>query len=162
VNLTQHSYFNLRGSGDVLSYRLMIQAARYLPVNDRLVPTGDMLEVTNTPFDFREPGEIGERLRAGHEQLKAAGGYDHNFILDGIDTGRSPSARVFDPVSGRALELRTSEPGLQFYSGQVVGHRGLCLEPQHFPDTPNRPEFPSTLLRPGERYRTKTTYSFRS
>jgi aldose 1-epimerase len=160
VNLTQHSYFNLAASGDVLAHSLMIDASAYLPVDERLIPTGELAPVANTPFDFRQPASIGARLRAGHEQLARGGGYDHYFVLDrgGADLARAAS--VFDPSSGRALEISTTEPGLQFYSGQVVGHRGFCLEPQHYPDSPNRPEFPSTLLRPGQRYRSLTRYTF--
>jgi aldose 1-epimerase len=162
VNLTQHSYFNLSGSGDVLDYRLMIDASTYLPVDRRLIPTGERAPVANTPFDFQRPWEIGARLEDDHDQLKMGGGYDHNFVLNrsAVAGGLALAARVFDPSSGRTLEVSTTEPGLQFYSGQVVGHRGFCLEPQHFPDSPNRPEFPSTLLRPGERYRTATRYVF--
>ncbi|RPI49112.1 MAG: galactose mutarotase [Acidobacteria bacterium] len=160
VNLTQHSYFNLAASGDVLAHSLMIDASAYLPVDERLIPTGELAPVANTPFDFRQPASIGARLRAGHEQLARGGGYDHYFVLDrgGADLARAAS--VFDPSSGRALEISTTEPGLQFYSGQVVGHRGFCLEAQHYPDSPNRPEFPSTLLRPGQRYRSLTRYTF--
>ena len=159
VNLTQHSYFNLRGDGDVLAYLLTINAATYLPIGGNLMPTGERRPVSNTPFDFREPCAIGARMH-DDAQLKMAGGYDHAFELNGGGTDLTLAARVSDPLSGRGLEVSTTEPGLQLYSGQVVGYRGLCLEAQHFPDSPNRPEFPSTLLRPGERYRSITRYTF--
>jgi aldose 1-epimerase len=162
VNLTQHSYFNLRGHGDVLSHCLAINASTYLPVNDRLIPIGEFAPVANSPFDFQASTAIGSRLHADHPQLAPGRGYDHNFNLNRAEAGLSLAARVLDPASGRTLELRTNEPGLQFYSGQVVDYRGFCLEPQHYPDSPNRPEFPSTLLRPGERYQSTTVYAFDS
>jgi aldose 1-epimerase len=160
VNLTQHSYFNLRGTGDVLSHGLAINANTYLPVDERLIPTGEFAPVANSPFDFQESVTIGSRLHTDHAQLARGGGYDHNFNLNRADTALALAARVLEPSSGRTLELHTTEPGLQFYSGQVVGHRGFCLEPQHYPDSPNRPEFPSTLLRPGERYESLSVYTF--
>lgn len=160
VNLTQHSYFNLRGSGDVLEHCLAVNASTYLPVDETRIPTGELAPVANTPFDFQQPVAIGSRLRAGHEQLKHGGGYDHNFILNRADTTPALAARVLEPSTGRTLEIRTTEPGLQFYSGQAVDYRGFCLEPQHYPDSPNRPEFPSTLLRAGERYASETHYTF--
>ena len=160
VNLTQHSYFNLRGDGNVLEHLLAVNASTYLPVDERLIPTGEIAPVANTPFDFQEAMPIGSRLHAAHKQLTRVGGYDHNFNLNRADTTLSLAARVVEPSSGRTLELRTTEPGLQFYSGQVVGYRGFCLEPQHYPDSPNRPEFPSTLLRPGQRYHSTTVYKF--
>jgi aldose 1-epimerase len=159
VNVSQHSYFNLSGEGDVLAHRLTIDADRYLPVDERLIPTGDVSPVADTPFDFRQPQAVGARIHERHEQLRRGGGYDHNFVLNG-GGGLARAARVTDPSSGRTLEIHTTEPGLQFYSGQVVGYRGLCLEPQHYPDSPNRPEFPSTLVRPGQRYQTRTRYTF--
>jgi aldose 1-epimerase len=176
INLSQHSYFNLHGSGDVLSHCLTINASTYLPVDEQLIPTGEFAPVANTAFDFQESMGIGSRLRTAHEQLRRGRGYDHNFNINrsgGIRRvsaaeGLAPSdvealalaARVLDPASGRTLEIHTTEPGLQFYSGQVVDYRGFCLEPQHYPDSPNRPEFPSALLRPGTRYRSTTIYTF--
>ncbi len=162
VNLMQHSYFNLRGHGDVLDHQLAIHASTYLPVDETLIPTGELAPVAGTPFDFREPMAIGSRLSTGHVQLTRAGGYDHNFNLNRAGDASVPAARVLEPSSGRTLEVRTTEPGVQFYSGQVVEYRGFCLEPQHYPDSPNRPEFPSTLLRPGERYLSTTVYAFGS
>jgi aldose 1-epimerase len=129
-------------------------------VDEQLIPTGELAPVANTPFDFRQPAAIGARLRAGHEQLARGGGYDHYFVLNRGGADLALAARVSDPSSGRALEVSTTEPGLQFYSGQVVGHRGFCLEPQHYPDSPNHQAFPSTLLRPGQRYRSLTRYTF--
>ncbi len=160
ANLTQHSYFNLTGDGDVLGHCLAINARTYLPVDDRLIPTGAFAPVANSPFDFQEPVAIGSRLNVDHPQLRRGGGYDHNFNLNRADGDLALAARVFDPSSGRTLELHTTEPGLQFYSGQVVEYRGFCLEPQHYPDSPNRTEFPSTLLRPGETYHSTTVYAF--
>ena len=160
ANLTQHSYFNLGGTGDVLAHCLAINASTYLPVDESLIPTGELAPVVNSPFDFQESTAIGLRLHAEHEQLKRVGGYDHTFSINRRDSAPALAARVLDPSSGRTLEVRSTEPGLQFYSGQVVGHRGFCLEPQHYPDSPNRPGFPSTLLRPGERYQSETVFAF--
>jgi len=160
VNLTQHSYFNLRGTGDVLAHCLAINASTYLPVDESLIPTGELAPVANSPFDFQESTAIGLRLHAEHEQLQRTGGYDHTFNINRLDSSLALAARALDPSSRRTLEVRSTEPGLQFYSGQVVGHRGFCLEPQHYPDSPNRASFPSTLLRPGERYQSTTVYTF--
>jgi aldose 1-epimerase len=160
VNLTQHSYFNLRGTGDVLAHCLTINASTYLPVDESMIPTGELAPVANSPFDFQESTAIGLRLHAEHEQLKRAGGYDHTFNINRVDSSLALAARALDPSSGRTLEVRSTEPGLQFYSGQAVGRRGFCLEPQHYPDSPNRPRFPSTMLRPGGRYQSTTVYTF--
>ena len=154
VNLTQHSYFNLRGAEDglvanVLGHCLSINADLYLPVTDRLIPTGALAPVANTPFDFHDPVALGSRN---------GGNYDHTFVLNRAGADLTLAARVFEPVTGRTLDVRTTEPGLQVYAGG--DHRGLCLETQHYPDSPNHPDFPSTVLRPGQRYVSRTEFAF--
>ena len=176
VNLTQHSYFNLggEGDGDVLDHRLMIAANEFTPVDSTLIPTGQFRDVAGTPFDFREFTAIGGRIDADNRQLNIGGGYDHNFVLRRQDSDSlHVAARAYDPDSGRLMTVRTTEPGLQFYSGNFLDgtftgksgtpyqqHAGFALETQHFPDSPNQPDFPSTLLQPDETYTSRTVYSF--
>lgn len=165
VNLTSHSYFNLAGHGDVMAHRLTLDVARYTPVQADLIPTGELLPVAGSPLDFRHAVAVGARIREPHAQLRHARGYDHNFVVDGAAGTLRRAARLEDPASGRVMELHATAPGVQFYSGNFLdgstagkGGRayrqgdGLCLEPQSFPDAPNQKAFPSTRLRPGERY----------
>lgn len=173
VNLSQHSYFNLAGAGDILGHVLEISAEAITPVDETMIPTGDLMPVAGTPFDFRQPRRIGEGIAAADPQIERGRGYDHNFVLTkgGATLGRA--ARLAEPASGRTLEVLTTEPGMQLYTGnhldrRIKGkggraygpHAGLCLETQHFPDSPNQPGFPSTILRPGVVFRSRTVFRF--
>ncbi len=175
VSLTQHTYFNLSGdpARDILDHQLELHADRFTPVDGGLIPTGELATVAGTPLDFRRPTTIGARIGDGDPRLAQVGGYDHNFVVADGDAPLACAARVHEPVSGRVLELFTTEPGLQLYSGnfldgssigkggQPYGFRcGFCLEPQKFPDSPNHPEFPGCILRPGEHYASRTVYRF--
>lgn len=175
INLTHHSYFNLAGhdAGDVLGHGISIDADAFLPIRSGLIPTGVLQPVAGTPFDLRQPVRIGARIDQDDEQLVMSGGYDHTFVIQREGPGLVHAARVVDPLSGRSVDVATTEPGLQFYTGQALdgtivgkgGHvyrrrSGLCLETQHFPDSPNQPSFPSTVLRPGETFSSRTVYTF--
>ncbi|HUT21385.1 MAG TPA: aldose epimerase family protein [Anaerolineae bacterium] len=175
VNLTNHSYFHLAGagSGDILGHELLINASRFTPALESLIPTGELQDVAGTPFDFRQLTPIGARINAENEQLRRGGGYDHNWVVNGEPGITRLAARVYEPLTGRMLEVHTTEPGIQFYAGNMmppkiegkdgrvyVRRGGFCLETQHYPDSPNHPEFPSTVLRPGDVYHTKTTFTF--
>jgi aldose 1-epimerase len=176
VNLTNHSYFNLSGapSQTILDHQLLLHAMHFTPIDSTIIPTGDLRAVSGTPFDFTRFTTIGERIQVEDEQLKFGSGYDHNWVLQRRE-GNDPqlAAEVFEPNSGRVLEVLTTEPGIQFYSGNFLGgaipgkgsphfgyRTGFCLETQHFPDSPNHPNFPSTVLKPGETYRSTTAFRF--
>ncbi len=176
-NLTNHSYFNLKGAGngDILDHVISFKSSKYTPVDEQLIPTGELAATSGNPFDFSTPKPIGKAIDADHPQIKFGLGYDHNIVLDKKAPGLSLAATVYEPSTGRVMEMLTEEPGVQFYTGNfldgtITGKGGktyprraaICLETQHFPDSPNQPDFPSTRLDPGETYRTSTVYRFTS
>jgi aldose 1-epimerase len=173
INLTHHSYFNLACKGDVLGHVVTINADVFTPVDATLIPTGELRPVEGTPFDFRKPATVGSRINSDDEQMKFGNGYDHNWVLNKPMKQLGLAARVVEPISGRVMDVLTTEPATQFYTGNfldgtitgkggwVYGPRnGLCFEPQHFPDSPNHPSFPTTVLKPGQTFTSAMIYRF--
>ncbi len=175
INLSQHTYFNLAGhdSGDILEHELTLSASQFTPVDDTLIPIGEVRSVDGSALDFRHATRVGSRIESGESQIRIAGGYDHNFVLERVGDGLEMAAHVRDPKSGRTLDVATTEPAVQFYTGNFLdgsqigkgGHpyqrrAGFCLETQHYPDSPNQPSFPSTILRPGQTFRSTTVFTF--
>ncbi len=175
INVSQHSYFNLKGegNGDILDHEIMINADRFTPVDKNLIPTGELRPVKGTPFDFTTATKIGTRIEDPYDQMVLGHGYDHNFILNRKGAGLSLAARVYEPTTGRVLEVSTTQPAVQFYTGNFLdgsvtgkqGHVykrrfGFCLETQHYPDSPNHPDFPTTILKPGEKFHQTTVFKF--
>lgn len=175
INVSQHSYFNLKGqgNGDILDHEIMINADRFTPVDKNLIPTGELRPVTGTPLDFTKSTRIGARIDDNYEQLVLGHGYDHNFVINRNGSGLVLAARVYEPTTGRVLEVSTTQPGVQFYTGNFLDgtitgkdgkvykrRYGLCLETQHFPDSPNHPSFPNTILKPGEKFHQTTVFKF--
>lgn len=174
VNITNHSYFNLSGAPDILGHDMKLFASGFTPVDAGLIPTGEIRKVQGTPFDFTTPRKIGERINADYDQIKLGGGYDHNFVLDGRMGTLHQAAEVYEASTGRVLEVWTEEPGVQFYTGNFLDgtlsgkgrtynkRAGFCLETQHFPDSPNQPKFPSTVVKPGTPFRSSTEWRFKT
>jgi aldose 1-epimerase len=175
INVSQHSYFNLKGAGngDILDHEVMLNADRFTPVDKNLIPTGELRAVKGTPFDFTASTKIGSRIDDNYEQLVLGHGYDHNFVLNRKGSGMTLAARVYEPTTGRVLEVTTTQPAVQFYTGNFLdgtitgkeGHvykrrYGFCLETQHYPDSPNHPDFPTTILKPGETFHQTTAFKF--
>jgi aldose 1-epimerase len=172
-NLTQHSYFNLAGKGDVLNHLVYINADKFTPVDKTLIPNGELKPVVGTPFDFRKPTTVGARINADDEQIKFGNGYDHNWVVNKPLGKLGLVVRVTEPATGRVMEVLSTEPGVQFYTGNFLDgsitgkggwvyqrRNGLCFEPQHYPDSPNHPQFPSAELKPGETYHNTIIYKF--